>query len=148
MEYQTPSLELRARVALEKHRFHKTHSLGQNFLLSESMISLLLDDAEISPEDNVLEIGPGAGVMTRLMARRARRVLALELDRGLEPVLSQVLEGIDNARVVYVDAMKADLKALNSGVKVSYFFTSDSFPSYIAKISYLCARLNRRSSCL
>ena len=112
MEYQTPSLELRARVALEKHRFHKTYSLGQNFLLSEALIGSLLDAAELSGDDNVLEIGPGAGVMTGLMARRARRVLALELDRGLEPVLSQVLEGIDNARVVYADAMKADLKAL------------------------------------
>ena len=112
MDYQTPSIELRARVALEKYRFHKTHSLGQNFLLSEALIGGLLDAAALSPEDNVLEIGPGAGVMTGLMARRAARVLSLELDRGLEPVLAQVLEGLDNARVVYQDAMKADLKAL------------------------------------
>ena len=112
MDYQTPSIELCARVALEKYRFHKTHSLGQNFLLSEALIGGLLDAAALSPEDNVLEIGPGAGVMTGLMARRAARVLSLELDRGLEPVLAQVLEGLDNARVVYQDAMKADLKAL------------------------------------
>ncbi len=109
-----PSLELRARVALEKYRFHKTHSLGQNFLLSESLINRLLDAAQLSPEDNVLEIGPGAGVMTGLMARRANRVLALELDRGLEPVLSQVLAGEENVQVVYADAMKADLKALTA----------------------------------
>ena len=112
MDYSTPSIELRARVALEKYRFHKTHSLGQNFLLSEALIDRLLDEAALAPEDNVLEIGPGAGVMTGLMARRAAKVLALELDRGLEPVLSQVLEGVDNARVVYQDAMRADLKAL------------------------------------
>ena len=111
-EYSNPSAELRARVALEKYRFKNTHSLGQNFLLSESLISLLLDDAEISPEDNVLEIGPGAGVMTRLLGERARRVLAVEVDRGLEPVLADVLEGLSNVRVVFQDVMKADLRAL------------------------------------
>ncbi len=106
------SLELRARVALEKHRFKNTHSLGQNFLLSESLIALLLDDAEVCPEDNVLEIGPGAGVMTALLARRAKRVLAVEVDKGLEPVLDDVLAGEDNARVVFSDIMKADIRAL------------------------------------
>ena len=111
-DYSNPSAELRARVALEKHRFKNTHSLGQNFLLSERMLSLLLDDAEISPDDNVLEIGPGAGVMTRLLAERARRVLAVEVDRGLEPILNEVLEGLDNVRVVFQDVMKADLRAL------------------------------------
>ncbi len=113
-DYLNPSAELRARVALEKHRFRNTHSLGQNFLLSESLIALLLDDAQIAPDDNVLEIGPGAGVMTRLLARRAGRVLAVEVDRGLEPVLADVLEGLDNVRVVFQDAMKADLRALTA----------------------------------
>lgn len=113
-DYTNPSAELRARVALEKYRFRNTHSLGQNFLLSETLIALLLDDAQISPDDNVLEIGPGAGVMTRLLARRARRVLAVEVDKGLEPVLGDVLEGLDNLRVVFQDVMKADLRALTA----------------------------------
>lgn len=111
-EYANPSAELRARVALEKHRFHNTHSLGQNFLLSESLIDHLLDEALISPEDRVLEIGPGAGLMTRLLAQRCKSVLAVELDRDLEPVLSDVLEGCDNARVHYGDILKADVPAL------------------------------------
>ena len=111
-DFTSPSAELRARVALEKHRFRNTHSLGQNFLLSENLIGLLLDDACILPTDNVLEIGPGAGVMTRLLAERAARVLAVELDRDLEPVLADVLEGVDNVRVVFQDVMKADLRAL------------------------------------
>ena len=111
-EYNAPSAELRARVALEKHRFKNTHSLGQNFLLSESLIGLLLDDAAIATDDNVLEIGPGAGVMTRLLAERCKKVLAVEVDRGLEPVLCDVLAGCDNARVVFADVMKSDIKAL------------------------------------
>lgn len=107
-----PSPELCARVALEKHRFRTTHSLGQNFLLSGALIDGLLDAAQIEPDDNVLEIGPGAGVMTLCLARRSKRVLAVEVDRGLEPVLDEVLAGQDNARVVFQDVMKADLRAL------------------------------------
>ena len=107
-----PSAELRARVALDKHRFRNTHSLGQNFLLSEALISGLLDAAEVGPDDDVLEIGPGAGVMTRLLAGRCRRVLAVELDKGLRPVLEDVLEGLDNVRVEYADILKSDVPAL------------------------------------
>ena len=111
-EYATPSAELRARVALEKYRFHNTHSLGQNFILSERLLEHLLDEAALSPEDCVLEIGPGAGLMTVLLARRCRGVLAVELDRNLEPVLHDVLEDCGNARVHYGDILKADVPAL------------------------------------
>ena len=111
-DYSTPSVELRARVALEKYRFRNTHSLGQNFILSEGLLGRLLDEAGIGPGDNVLEIGPGAGVMTRLLADRAARVLAVEVDRGLEPVLRDVLEGAENVRVEYQDILKADLREL------------------------------------
>lgn len=111
-EYANPSTELRARVALEKHRFHNTHSLGQNFLLSEQLIDRLLDEAALAPEDCVLEIGPGAGLMTALLSRRCRQVLAVELDRGLEPVLSDVLAGCDNVRLHFGDILKSDVPAL------------------------------------
>jgi len=134
-EYANPSAELRARVALEKHRFHNTHSLGQNFLLSESLLEGLLDAAEIGPEDCVLEIGPGAGLMTALLARRCRQVLAVELDRGLEPVLTDVLAGVDNVRVHYGDILKTDVMslvgdALGSGdyrvvANLPYYITAD-----------------------
>ena len=106
------SAELRARVALEKHRFRSTHSLGQNFLLSEALLSSLLDAAALAPDDNVLEIGPGAGVMTALMAGRAAKVLAVEVDSSLEPVLDEVLAGAENVRVEYADIMKAEIAAL------------------------------------
>ncbi len=134
-EYANPSAELRARVALEKHRFHNTHSLGQNFLLSESLLEGLLDAAEIGPEDCVLEIGPGAGLMTALLARRCRQVLAVELDRDLEPVLTDVLAGVDNVRVHYGDILKTDVMslvgdALGSGdyrvvANLPYYITAD-----------------------
>ena len=106
------SPELRARLALERHGFRNTHSLGQNFILDDALIARLLDAARIGPDDNVLEIGPGAGVMTAQLAARAKRVLAVEIDRSLEPVLADVLEGTQNVRVLFRDFMKADLAAL------------------------------------
>lgn len=111
-DFMNPSAELKARVALEKHGFRNTHSLGQNFLLDEGLLGHLLDLAEVWCEDDVLEIGPGAGVMTALLSERCRRVLAVEVDRGLEPVLGEVLAGRNNARVVFKDVMKIDLPAL------------------------------------
>lgn len=113
-EYREPSAELRARVAMEKHHFHTTHSLGQNFILDDRLIDHLLDEAGIDQSDCVLEIGPGAGVMTSRLASMASRVLALEIDKNLEPVLADVLSGVDNAHVVFQDVMKADLKALTT----------------------------------
>ena len=111
-EYRHPSAELRARVALEKHGFRNAHSLGQNFILDEGLLEHLLDAAEVWGEDNVLEIGPGPGLMTALLAARAKRVTAVEIDRGLEPVLREVLDGADNVRLVFQDVLKADLPAL------------------------------------
>ena len=121
---------LRARVLLEKHGFQTAHALGQNFLLDENLLSHLIDLAGVTAADDVLEIGPGPGLMTCLLARRARSVTAVELDRRLEPVLSAMLEGCENARVLYADALKTDLSALTApGARVvanlPYYITSD-----------------------
>ena len=121
---------LRARVLLEKHGFQPTHALGQNFLLDERLLSHLIDLAGVAEEDDVLEIGPGPGLMTRLLSQRVRSVTAVELDRRLKPVLSSMLEGCENVRVVYADALKADLCALSApGARVvanlPYYITAD-----------------------
>ena len=111
-EFRNLSPELRARMALDRHGFRNTHALGQNFILDDGLIGRLLDEAAVAPADNVLEIGPGAGVMTAMLAARSGRVLAVEVDRSLEPVLADVLDGAENVRVVFQDFMKADLPAL------------------------------------
>ncbi len=111
-EHEKVSAELRARLSLDKHRFRTSHSLGQNFLLDDALIGRLLDDCGIDASDDVLEIGPGPGVMTRLLAERAHRVLAVEIDRDLKPVLDEVLSDAPNASVVYGDFMKSDVAKL------------------------------------
>ena len=109
---ETLSPSLRAAVAMEKHSFRYSHSLGQNFITDDELIGSLLDAAEVGPEDCVLEIGPGAGIMTAALAERCQTVLALEIDRRLEGVLADVLAGYPNARVEFQDVMKADIASL------------------------------------
>jgi len=107
-----PSAGLRARIALDKYGFQTTHSLGQNFILDDDFLSHLLDAAAVAKGDCVLEIGPGAGVMTALLAERAEKVQAVELDQRLQPVLADVLSPHDNVHVEFCDFMKTDVDTL------------------------------------
>lgn len=97
---------------MEKYGFRFSKSLGQNFLIDEQIIERICDGAEIGPDDDILEIGPGIGVMTQAMAERARKVVAIEIDRALIPVLDETLAECDNVEVVHADVMNVDLKAL------------------------------------
>lgn len=126
-----PSAGLRARVALDKHGFRTTHSLGQNFLLDDRFLSGLLDEIDVRPEDRVLEIGPGAGVMTALLAERAEKVLAVELDERLAPVLSDVLAPHENAKVEYCDFLRCDVDALTASALGEQYRVVANLPYYI-----------------
>ena len=97
---------------LRRHGFHFSKSLGQNFLTAAWVPERIADEAELSPADGVLEVGPGVGCLTEQLSLRAGKVLCLELDRRLESVLSERLAGRDNVESVFTDAAKADLPAL------------------------------------
>lgn len=97
---------------MEKYGFRFSKGLGQNFLIDEQIIDRICDGAEIGPDDDILEIGPGIGVMTQAMAERARKVVAIEIDRSLIPVLAETLGEYDNVEVIQGDVMNVDLKAL------------------------------------
>ena len=131
---QNISLNLRARVALEKHGFRAAHSLGQNFILDEDFLSHLLDMAGVGEEDRVLEIGPGPGLMTALIADRAdraERVVAVELDEKLRPVLEAVLGERENAQLIFADALRSDLSALVSEKLGGNYRVVANLPYYI-----------------
>lgn len=112
MDSHALSAGLRARVALEKHGFRPVHSLGQNFILDDAFLASLLELADLHSDDNVLEIGPGPGVMTALIADRAAGVLSIEMDEKLSDVLHEVLTGRENSEIVFADAMRADIGKL------------------------------------
>lgn len=96
---------------LEKKGFAFKKSLGQNFLVDSTVAPKM---AECSADKNtgVLEIGPGAGVLTRELSRRAKKVVAIELDESLRPILRDTLKDCENAEVIFGDVLKTDLKAV------------------------------------
>jgi 16S rRNA (adenine1518-N6/adenine1519-N6)-dimethyltransferase len=87
-------------------------SLGQHFLVDDNIVRVIGRLAELQPDDVVLEIGPGLGVLTAYLADRVRRVHAVELDRGLEPHLAERLAGAENVELHFGDALRLDLAAL------------------------------------
>ncbi len=106
------SAGLRASVALEKYGFRTSHSLGQNFILDDDFLEEIAALSGVSDSDCVLEIGPGPGVLTSHLARRCKKVVSLEIDRKLEPVLADVLRGFQNAQIIFEDVMRCDLDDL------------------------------------
>jgi len=86
--------------------------LGQHFLIDENLLGVIGRLAELDPEDVVLEIGPGLGVLTAYIGDRTRHVHAVELDRSLEPRLREVLAGRENVELHFGDALQLDLAAL------------------------------------
>lgn len=100
------------RQLLQTHGFQFKKQLGQNFLVDEHILNRIVEAADIAPFDGVFEIGPGAGVVTRELAERARLVLAVEKDRALTPILQSSLEGTNNVKILYNDVLEVDLVKL------------------------------------
>ena len=87
-------------------------SLGQNFLTDETVLADIVEAAGLTPETCVLEIGPGMGVLTQALAKRAGQVVAVEIDQTILPVLEKNLQGFDHVSVINQDILKVDLSQL------------------------------------
>lgn len=108
MEFISPSV---IKSIAARHGFVFKKGLGQNFLSSQEVLEEIADAAELDGR-GVLEIGPGFGVLTNELAKHAEKVVALEIDERLIPVLSDTLGEYDNVKVINKDVMKTDLKKL------------------------------------
>jgi len=97
---------------LEQNGFHFSKKLGQNFLIDPSVCPRMADEAVSDGETGIIEIGAGVGVLTSELAERAEKVVSIELDTRLLPVLSQTLNGFDNIEIVNDDILKVDLHSL------------------------------------
>ena len=100
------------RAVIKKYDFAFRKRYGQNFLISDGILSGIVDAAGITREDYVLEIGPGIGTMTQYLGYAAREVTAVEIDKELIPILSDTLQGYPNIEVVHADILKVDIAAL------------------------------------
>lgn len=100
------------RALLERHGFRFSRSMGQNFLTSSWVPEDIAESAELDGDTGVLEIGPGVGCLTEQLSLRAGKVVAVELDTALRPVLRETLSGRDNVEVIFDDVLKLDIPAL------------------------------------
>lgn len=111
MKLYNPS-ELKS--VIERHGFSFSKSLGQNFLIDKSVLDKIVLGSGVDENSCALEIGPGAGVLTRELAQSAGKVVAVEIDKSLIPLLDDTLGEFDNVTVINEDVLKVDLRDLIS----------------------------------
>ena len=99
-------------AVLQKYKFNFQKKFGQNFLIDTHVLDKIIEAANVTKEDFVLEIGPGIGTMTQYLCENAREVAAVEIDKNLIPILEDTLSAYDNVTVINQDILKIDIPAL------------------------------------
>ena len=118
------------KLLLEQHDLQPKKSLGQNFLHDPHVLEKIVSVAEVGPDDRVLEIGPGTGLLTTHLADTANEVVAVELDMRLKPILDAQFAGRPNVRVIWDDILNVDVDSIFEGrdyivvANVPYYITS------------------------
>src|SRR5690606_21436071 len=121
----------RTKEILQRHKLSLKKSLGQNFLIDPNVLRNIVAAANLSPDKGALEIGPGIGALTQFLAEAAGRVVAVELDQRLLPVLAETLAQYPHASVIHQDILKVDLHRL-----FEERFSEQSAVSVVANLPY------------
>ncbi|WP_416176686.1 16S rRNA (adenine(1518)-N(6)/adenine(1519)-N(6))-dimethyltransferase RsmA [Clostridium sp.] len=100
---------------VNRYGFRFSKSLGQNFLIDDSVLNDILDTSQVSKDDLVIEIGPGVGTLTRELLKRANEVCAIELDSKLITILNQELREFSNFKLIHKDVLKVNFHELTEG---------------------------------
>jgi len=116
---------------LARHGFTLKKSLGQNFLTDPNILHKIVAAAEITKNNNVIEVGPGIGALTEHLAQKANQVLAFEIDQRLIPVLADTLQAFENVTIVNQDVLQTDLVKTTEKV-----FTKDLPVKVVANLPY------------
>ena len=117
------------RSVLEKHSFHFKKQFGQNFISDTNLLRSIVDASGINKETTVVEIGCGAGTLTRVLAEVAKKVYAFDIDRDLQPVLADTLAGLENVEVIFRDFNKLNLKEFEE--EIGEYTVVANLPYYI-----------------
>lgn len=115
---------------LYRNGFSFKKAFGQNFISDTNLLKSIVSGAEISKNDTVLEIGCGAGTLTRELSLAAKKVVAYEIDTNLKPVLDETLSGCDNVNVVFADIMKKSISSVENELGGKYKVVAN-LPYYI-----------------
>ena len=119
------------REIIRKYNIRLTKSLGQNFLTDINIVKKIVDSADVTEDDVIIEVGPGIGTMTLELAKRAKKVIAIEIDKRLIPVLEDSLSNFSNVQIINMDVMKVDINAIISENEGSNIKIVANLPYYI-----------------
>lgn len=122
---------------LSEYNLAPLKKFGQNFLIDPNTIEKIADSMRLSKEDCVFEVGPGLGALTLALARRAKKVVCVEIDRGLIGVLQDVLNGVSNVTVIEGDILKTDIRRIAKEHFDGSFSACGNLPYYITAPSIL-----------
>lgn len=106
------SLAYKTKQIIKKYEFNFKKNFGQNFLVDERVLDKIVSAAEIDKNDLVIEVGPGIGTLTQAMAKRAGKVVSVEIDKTLVPILGELLADYDNIEIINEDILKVDINEL------------------------------------
>ena len=112
------------KFVLERFGFSFQKKFGQNFLIDQNILENIISEAGITKDDFVLEIGPGIGTMTQYICEAARKVVAVEIDKNLIPILEETLKDYTNVSVINEDILKIDVFTFSSCGTISVFHYS------------------------
>lgn len=112
---------------MTEHNFKK--KFGQNFLSDFNLLNAIASDAEIAKDDNVLEIGAGAGALTKILDEKAKKVVSYEIDTELQPILQNL--GLKNTKLVFTDALKENIDSIENNFNGQSYKLVANLPYYI-----------------
>ncbi len=132
------------KTVLSECGFSFKKKFGQNFITDKNLLASIVSAAGVTENDTVLEIGCGAGTLTRAISERAKRVIAFEVDTALKPVLSRTLAGVENAEVVFKDFLKVNLPELER--EIGEYCVVANLPYYVTT-PLICKLLEESRKC-
>lgn len=130
-EYKDIAAPSRTKEILQRHGFSFKKSLGQNFLIDTNILRKIVDAAALDKTQGALEVGPGIGSLTEQLAREAKKVVAVEIDQRLLPILHDTLQPYDNVEVIHADVLEVDLHSL-----ITEKFSEVEAVSVVANLPY------------
>lgn len=115
-------------LKINDFKFNKKY--GQNFIFDKNLLNAIVVDSGITKNDDVLEIGPGAGTLTKIICQYAKNVVSYEIDKNLKPILDENLKEVFNSKIIYKDALKTDINEIENNFQGNYSIIAN-LPYYI-----------------
>lgn len=115
------SLAYKTKEIIKKYEFAFKKNFGQNFLVDQHVLDKIINSADVTEEDVIIEIGPGIGTLTSALAKHAKKVIAVEIDNTLIPILEDTLSNYSNIEIINEDILKVDINKIaqeNNGSKI------------------------------